>query len=77
MRGISIDIQVRALEECGRCHGKGAEPEDGLTTCPICRGKGEVIYQQAFFPCAALAISAEGAARSFAVPARNVRAKAI
>ena len=34
--------------ECGRCHGKGAEPEDGLTTCPICRGKGEVIYQQAF-----------------------------
>ena len=48
MRGISIDIQVPRLEECGRCHGKGAEPEDGLTTCPICRGKGEVIYQQAF-----------------------------
>src|SRR6201999_1497437 len=28
--------------------GKGAEPQDGLTTCSICRGKGEVIYQQAF-----------------------------
>src|SRR5665213_1157731 len=27
---------------------KGAEPEDGLTTCPMCRGRGEVIYQQAF-----------------------------
>ena len=48
MRGISIDIQVPRLEECSRCAGKGAEPEDGLTTCPICRGKGEVIYQQAF-----------------------------
>ena len=48
MRGLSIDIQVPRLEECGRCRGKGAEPEDGLTTCPICRGKGEVIYQQAF-----------------------------
>src|SRR6202163_5008737 len=48
MRGLSIDIQVPRLEECGRCHGKGAEPEDGLTTCPICRGRGEVIYQQAF-----------------------------
>ena len=48
MRGLSIDIQVPRLEECGRCKGKGAEPEDGLTTCPICRGKGEVIYQQAF-----------------------------
>ena len=48
MRGLSIDIQVPRLEECARCAGKGAEPEDGLTTCPICRGRGEVIYQQAF-----------------------------
>ncbi len=48
MRGLNIDIQVPRLEECGRCHGKGAEPDDGLTTCPTCRGRGEVIYQQAF-----------------------------
>jgi molecular chaperone DnaJ len=48
MRGLSVDIQVPRLEECTRCHGKGAEPEDGLTTCPTCRGRGEVIYQQAF-----------------------------
>jgi molecular chaperone DnaJ len=48
MRGFNADIQVPRLEECGRCHGKGAEPEDGLTTCPTCRGRGEVIYQQAF-----------------------------
>ncbi len=48
MRGLTIDIQVPRLEECGRCHGKGAEPDDGLTTCPTCRGRGEVIYQQAF-----------------------------
>jgi molecular chaperone DnaJ len=47
-RGLSIDIQVPRMEECGRCTGKGAEPEDGLTTCPVCRGRGEVIYQQAF-----------------------------
>ncbi|HUA85123.1 MAG TPA: molecular chaperone DnaJ [Bryobacteraceae bacterium] len=48
MRGFSADIQVPRLEECTRCHGKGAEPDDGLTTCPTCRGRGEVIYQQAF-----------------------------
>jgi molecular chaperone DnaJ len=48
MRGLSIDIQVPRMEECGRCKGKGAEPEDGLTTCPMCRGRGEVIFQQAF-----------------------------
>jgi molecular chaperone DnaJ len=48
LRGLSVDIQVPRLEECTRCHGKGAEPEDGLVTCPTCRGRGEVIYQQAF-----------------------------
>jgi len=48
MKGLSIDIQVPRLDECGRCHGKGAEPDDGLTTCPMCKGRGEVIYQQAF-----------------------------
>jgi len=48
MRGLAVDIQVPRLEECGRCHGKGAEPDDGLVTCPMCRGRGEVIYQQAF-----------------------------
>jgi molecular chaperone DnaJ len=48
MRGLSVDIQVPRMEECGRCNGKGAEPEDGVVTCPMCRGRGEVIYQQAF-----------------------------
>src|SRR5580698_2010875 len=48
MRGLSVDIQVPRMEACGRCQGKGAEPEDGLVTCPMCRGRGEVIYQQAF-----------------------------
>jgi molecular chaperone DnaJ len=48
MRGLSVDIQVPRMEACARCHGKGAEPEDGLVTCTMCRGRGEVIYQQAF-----------------------------
>src|SRR5258708_7839504 len=48
LRGLSVDIQVPRLDECARCHGKGAEPEDGLVTCPTCRGRGEVLYQQAF-----------------------------
>ena len=48
MRGMSADIQIPRLEECVRCKGKGAEPDDGLVTCPTCKGRGEVIYQQAF-----------------------------
>lgn len=48
MRGMTADIQVPRLEQCGRCHGKGAEPEDGLVSCPMCHGRGEVIFQQSF-----------------------------
>jgi molecular chaperone DnaJ len=48
IRGLSADIQVPRLDECSRCRGKGAEPEDGLTMCPMCRGRGEVLYQQGF-----------------------------
>jgi molecular chaperone DnaJ len=48
MRGMSADIQVPRMEACSRCKATGAEPNDGLTVCPMCRGKGEVIYQQSF-----------------------------
>jgi molecular chaperone DnaJ len=48
MKGLSADIQVPRAESCNRCSGSGAEPEDGLTSCPVCRGKGEVIYNQGF-----------------------------
>ena len=48
MQGMSADIQVPRMEACNRCSGKGAEPEDGLTQCPMCRGRGEVHYQQSF-----------------------------
>lgn len=48
IRGLSADIQVPRQDTCKRCDGKGAEPEDGLTTCPTCHGRGEVIYQQSF-----------------------------
>src|SRR5688572_1442524 len=48
MKGLSADIQVPRAEACGRCTGTGAEPQDGMTVCPICRGKGEVVFQQSF-----------------------------
>lgn len=48
MKGITAQIRVPRLDECGTCQGSGAEKEDGLTVCPMCRGKGEVIYQQSF-----------------------------
>jgi molecular chaperone DnaJ len=48
VRGASIDIQIPKLDICPRCEGAGAEKEDGLTTCPSCRGRGEQLFQQGF-----------------------------
>src|SRR6202051_5179056 len=48
LRGLSVDIQVPRMEGWSRCQGTGAEKNDGLVTCPMCHGRGEVIYQQSF-----------------------------
>ncbi len=48
MQGLSADLLVPRMEACGMCGGTGADKNDGLTTCPICRGRGEVIHQQSF-----------------------------
>lgn len=48
MKGLEAELQVPRTEPCSRCNATGAEPHDGLTVCPVCRGRGEVIYQQSF-----------------------------
>jgi molecular chaperone DnaJ len=48
MHTMSVDIQVPRLDLCSRCQGTGAEKSDGVVTCPMCHGRGEVIYQQSF-----------------------------
>ncbi len=46
--GKTIEIQAPRLEACKHCKGKGAEPGSGSITCPTCKGRGEVLYQQSF-----------------------------
>jgi len=48
IKGTAVEIQIPRHDQCTRCKGNGAEPNDGLTTCPICKGRGEVLYQQSF-----------------------------
>jgi molecular chaperone DnaJ len=46
--GMTAEIQVPRLEMCVNCSGKGGDPNGGIVTCPTCRGRGEVVYQQSF-----------------------------
>ncbi len=48
VRGMSAEIQVPRLEACSRCRGTGGEPTGGVATCPKCRGRGQIVFQQGF-----------------------------
>ena len=47
--GAEKEISFRKLAECGHCHGSGAEPGSKRTTCPTCRGAGQVTTSRGFF----------------------------
>ncbi len=47
--GAEKEISFRKLGECGHCHGSGAEPGSKRTTCPTCRGAGQVTTSRGFF----------------------------
>ena len=41
-RGVEREISFRKNMACERCHGNGAEPGSKRTTCPTCKGAGQV-----------------------------------
>jgi molecular chaperone DnaJ len=48
-QGVETSIQIPRRESCETCHGSGSAPGSGPTTCPQCRGTGQLRYQQGFF----------------------------
>jgi molecular chaperone DnaJ len=47
--GAEKEISFRKLGPCEHCHGNGAEPGSKRTTCPTCRGAGQVTTSRGFF----------------------------
>jgi molecular chaperone DnaJ len=41
-RGTSAEVEYEVVGRCGHCRGNGAEPGTPITTCPTCRGAGQV-----------------------------------
>ena len=48
-QGVETSIQIPRHEACETCHGSGSAAGSGPTTCPQCRGTGQLRYQQGFF----------------------------
>jgi molecular chaperone DnaJ len=48
--GCEKEIELVLKDECTTCHGTGAKPGTGKTTCSKCGGKGKIVTQtQSFF----------------------------
>jgi len=47
--GTEKKIKIPRQSACDVCHGSGARPGSSARTCPTCRGKGQVSFQQGFF----------------------------
>jgi molecular chaperone DnaJ len=47
--GVDKEIEVRKLDTCAQCSGKGAEPGSRTINCPACGGRGQVISSRGFF----------------------------
>jgi molecular chaperone DnaJ len=47
-KGVETRLQIPRLETCEACKGSGLEPGSRRVTCPTCKGRGQLRYQQGF-----------------------------
>ena len=47
--GKEIPISFHRREECSACHGQGSKGGAARSTCPDCKGRGQVRVSQGFF----------------------------
>ena len=47
--GCEKVIEIRREESCSTCKGDGAKPGSERTTCPACRGSGQILASSGFF----------------------------
>lgn len=67
-KGVETSIQIPRQENCDTCHGSGAAPGSSPSTCPQCRGQGQVRFQQGFFTVARTCPQCRGAGKIVTKP---------
>lgn len=71
--GTETTVQIPRNESCETCQGSGAAPGSGPTTCPQCRGTGQLRYQQGFFTVARTCGQCRGSGRVITKPCATCR----
>lgn len=71
--GAETSIQIPRHETCETCHGNGAAAGSSPTTCPQCRGSGQLRYQQGFFTVARTCGQCRGVGKVISKPCQTCR----
>jgi molecular chaperone DnaJ len=69
--GADKEIEVRKLDTCEKCAGKGAEPGSRTINCPTCGGRGQVISSRGFFQVSQTCPRCRGAGQIIEKPCRG------
>jgi len=68
--GCEKEVEISKLDACGKCRGTGAEPGSKVTTCPVCRGRGQVIASRGFFQVAQTCPRCHGSGQAVSNPCK-------
>ena len=72
-RGMDTTIQIPREENFETCKGSGAAAGSTPTTCPQCRGQGQVRFQQGFFQVARTCPQCRGTGKIVTKPCATCR----
>lgn len=72
-RGVEKEIEIRKTGRCPACGGSGGAPGARRSTCPTCRGRGQVVASRGFFQVAQPCPRCHGAGEMFDHPCKSCR----
>ena len=72
-RGTETALQIPRQDACETCRGTGAADGSKPTTCPQCKGRGQLRYQQGFFTVARTCGQCRGTGSVIAKPCLTCR----
>jgi molecular chaperone DnaJ len=71
--GLETKVQIPRHEPCDKCAGSGARPGTTPKVCPVCKGAGQVRFQQGFFSLTRPCPECNGAGRVIDAPCPDCR----
>jgi molecular chaperone DnaJ len=73
--GTMTRIRVPRWERCPDCDGLGAASRDKISTCPACRGSGQIRMQQGFFSISRTCSRCGGEGKVITEPCKTCRGR--